>query len=103
MFTSATRPPETRAPVSGGVCSPPQWRRSSTVSALLKVSLSHPCLFHLAIMTAQLLSPRFHAASFHRDQWGVSGRVIDAGGAGGCGTERRGKNTAPRDNGGGVS
>lgn len=42
-------------------------------------------------MTAELLSPRFQAASSPRDQWGASGRVIDAGGAGGSGTARHGE------------
>ncbi|CAG09541.1 unnamed protein product [Tetraodon nigroviridis] len=42
-------------------------------------------------MTTELLSPRFQAASSPRDQWGASGRVIDAGGAGGSGTARCGE------------
>lgn len=56
-----------------------------------------PTHFILPVMTVELL--RFHAASFHRDQWGVSGRVIDSGS---FGTERCGESTALRDNGGDV-
>lgn len=38
------------------------------------------------VTTAQLPSLSFHAAPAHRDEWSVSGRMIDTGGAGGCDT-----------------
>lgn len=93
-FFPPRHPPPHPPPVSVGFCFPRQPRHLSGLSpsAPLKVPLSLiPARFIWAVMTAELLSPRFQAAPFRGDQWGASGRVIDAGGAGGSGTARRGE------------
>lgn len=56
----------------------------------------------LPVMTAELPSLCFHAGPVHRDEWSVSRRMIDTGGAGGSRTAWSRENAAPLDDRGGI-